>query len=192
MSEKKKTRQEEVNIFLNEYFALLSFIVAILVFILLYSFIISPKLTQTKMVIKSNIGAQEKLFEEQKLRLKELQTIYNVYSKIPVSDLDTFNQVLPNNYVKESLFGELEEITSRSGYILESLDINDQGPTSISATIGAIEGVANISGLDYRNLKKFIQDLEKSSRLIDVQGISYSVEGESLELTFLTYYYKAS
>lgn len=144
------------------------------------------------MVIKSNIGAQEKLFEEQKLRLKELQTIYNVYSKIPVSDLDTFNQVLPNNYVKESLFGELEEITSRSGYILESLDINDQGPTSISATIGAIEGVANISGLDYRNLKKFIQDLEKSSRLIDVQGISYSVEGESLELTFLTYYYKAS
>lgn len=192
MSEKKKTRQEEVNIFLNKYFALLSFIVAILVFILLYSFIISPKLTQTKMVIKSNIGAQEKLFEEQKLRLKELQTIYNVYSKIPVSDLDTFNQVLPNNYVKESLFGELEEITSRSGYILESLDINDQGPTSISATIGAIEGVANISGLDYRNLKKFIQDLEKSSRLIDVQGISYSVEGESLELTFLTYYYKAS
>lgn len=204
MKEKKIQARNDLNIFLNEYFSAIVFAIAIFILIFSFIFFISPKLKITKNAIRDNIAIQQKLYGEQEKKLNELKTIKSVYTQILPADLDKFNQVLPSNYVKESLYGELEEIVAREGFGLTSIEIMSEeqlasknaskkdvvAKNELSPNIGEINFIIGIRAVDYRGLKRVINRLESSSRLFDIQMLEFSEKDSVAELTVATYYYK--
>src|SRR5512138_2197453 len=89
------------NLFLNRYFNILLVALVILVLALAYFFLLRPKFDKTLQAIQDNIASQQRLYLEQQNKLANLRTVAELYKKIPVADLDKFNKVLPDDYVKE-------------------------------------------------------------------------------------------
>lgn len=207
MKDRKLQTKNNINIFLNEYFSAIILIIAVIIFLFSYIFFISPKLKTTKDAIKSNIVVQKQLYAQQENKLNELKLINSVYSKILPSDLEKFNKVLPSDYIKESLYGEMEEIITREGYLLSAVTItgneeekkeeeesqsSEDGELAVKrdSNIGEIIFTLEVGAIDYRGLKKIINNLEASSRLYDVEIVSFSDEELTASFTISTYYYK--
>lgn len=202
MTDKKIQAKNDLNIFLNEYFSAILFVIAIFILLFSFIFLISPKLKATKAAINNNISAQRQLYTQQENKLSELKLINEVYSKILPADLDKFNRVLPSSYAKESLYGEMEEIITREGYSLSGVEITadeeadagrakeEEGRVLLSPNIGKVAFTLEIGGIDYRGLKRIISNLEASSRLFDIESLSFTQEDLGASLTVATYYYK--
>lgn len=205
MKEKKIQHKNDLNIFLNEYFSIIIFIVAILIFAFSYFLLLGPKFKATTIVISDNIAAQKKLYQEQEKRLNELKIIKDVYSEILPADLGKFNQILPTDYVKESLFGELEEIVFNHGFTLGSVtleeDMEDNASPEqalpggeieeyTSPNIGKVRAIIDVSSLDYVGFKRLLKSLESSARLFDIETVGFSQGEGNMQAQIVTYYYK--
>jgi hypothetical protein len=159
---------------------------------------IKPKFDATMSAIQSNIEQQQKLYTDQQKKLANLQIVSDLYKKIPSADLKKFNGVLPDSYIKERLFGELEEIISKNGFILNAVNISQEekklsaaeSMAPRSASIGTIDLQLSISAIDYTGFKNLLRLLENNLRLFDITTVSFSPGGNTANLTLSTYYYK--
>ncbi len=187
--------KNSLNLFLNDYFNIFIVVVVLIVLTVAYFLIIKPKYDLTMAAITVNIEQQQKLYSEQVKKLNNLKTISSLYEKISPADLKKFNGVLPDQYVKESLFGELEEIVSQNGFILTSVSINKEEPTggedgSIkSAKVGSLNMQLAISTIDYSGFKNLLRLIESNLRLFDITNLSFSPAANTANLTLTTYYY---
>jgi hypothetical protein len=195
-----------ISLFLNEYFNVLVIGFIIIIFALAYFLLIGPKFKSTTTVIKENIETQKKLYAEQEKKLKDLKTIKSIYEKISPADLNKFNGVLPDYYIKEQLFGELEEIIVDSGFLIGSVSITSdevieeggEAAPTIGSNAGGIAGErvgkitvsVTIAAIDYSGFKNMLKTFEANSRLFDIENVSFSEAGNSAQLELVTYYYK--
>ncbi len=205
MPDHKLKQRNSFNLFLNEHFNWLVMVGVLFVFIFAYLFFIGPKLEITKSAIKDNIEAQQKLFSEQEKKLRDLKTIQEVYSEILPADLARFDGVLPNQYLKETLFGELEEIIVDRGFLLNSVVLSSDmeapaDPNSIglpemgtpdTSRVGTITANVSIGAIDYNGFKQLLTSLEANSRLFDIENVNFSHESETADFEISTYYYKS-
>lgn len=204
----KPQKNNHLAVFLNEYFNVILFIAALLIFGVAYLLFIGPKFKITTMAIQDNIEAQKRLYVEQEKKLRDLKTIVKIYDEISPSDLTKFDGILPDHYIKEALFGELEEIVIQQGFLIQSViietdeelsDNNNQanlplmGGTAAATSgenVGAVRVIVSLGAIDYNGLKQLLRTIETNSRLFDVQQVSFSDATESAQLELLTYYYK--
>jgi LPS O-antigen subunit length determinant protein (WzzB/FepE family) len=175
--------------------------VMIIILLLSYFFIIKPKYNQTLLAIEVTAQQQQKLYADQQKKLNNLKIISDLYKKISETDLKKFNGVLPDNYVKEKLFGEFEEIINKNGYILNSVTLDAEKASEETAEvtasttpgqsgkIGKINLQLAISAVDYKGFKNLLRLLENNLRLFDVSNVSFSAGGNTTNLTLTTYYY---
>jgi len=194
--------QNTTNIFLNDYFNIIIVLVVIFVLLLAYFAVIRPKYTQTLEAIKINLEQQQRLYNAQQIKLNNLKAIADLYKKIPAADLKKFNSVLPDNYVKERLFGEIEEIITQNGFVLSSVSIVDQeaseaaGGNSGSAlltvpqNIGVINLNLEVTAIDYTGFKNLLRTLENNLRLFDITELSFIPDENAASFVLSTYYYK--
>jgi len=192
-----KKNQNGLNLFLNNYFNIIMVLVVIIVFIVSYIVVIKPKYDATMTAIESNNAQQQQLFDEQQKKLNNLKTISDLYNKIPATDLKKFNGVLPDVYVKEKLFGELDEIITKNGFLLNSIDIakdaaaNPGEPVKeVSPNVGSIKITLSLSAVNYSGFKNLIKLLENNLRLFDITEVSFSPSSNSTTFTLTTYYFK--
>lgn len=187
--------KNSLNLFLNDYFNIFIVVLVIIVLAAVYFLVIKPKYDLTMAAIKVNIEQQQKLYAEQVKKLNNLKTISNLYSKISPADLKKFNGVLPDQYVKESLFGELEEIVTQNGFILSSVTIDKEEAVAAeegsvkSAKVGTLNLHLSISSIDYAGFKNLLRLLETNLRLFDITSLSFSPGANTANLTLTTYYY---
>ena len=205
MELQKRKQKNDLNLFLNDYYNLIVLFVLILILALSYFLFLSPKLKSTTAIMRDGIESQKRLFHEQERKLRDLQTVKRIYDEITPADLSKFNSVLPDAYVKERLFGELEEIIVRQGFILNSISLiggeeklstSAPMPTMVSdsggealVNVGQISISLEVSAIDYAGLKQLLRILETNSRIFDIKSISFSDSG-SAQLEMVTYYYK--
>jgi hypothetical protein len=184
-----------LNLFLNNYFNIIMVFVVIICLIGAYFIVIKPKYDETMAAIQSNLEQQQTLFNNQQKKLSTLKTISDLYNKIPSSDLNKFNGVLPDNYVKEQLFGELGEMITQNGFILNSVEISKNDAAAADTTIvqnpkvGVINVKLALSAVNYQGFKNLLKLMENNLRLFDVTAVSFSPGGNSASLTLSTYYY---
>ena len=196
--------KNSLNLFLNEYFNLLTLLLLIIVFALAYFLFIGPKFELTKTAIRENIEGQKRLYAEQEKKLRDLKTVKSVFDNISPADLKKFNSVLPDKYIKEQLFGELEEIVVRNGYLINSMNVTGDsvidesgnempaaGAPTDNEKIGRITVTVTIGAIDYPGFKNLLKTFEVNSRLFDIDSVSFSQAGNSAQLEFVTYYYKS-
>lgn len=193
------------NLFLKNYF---NFILtgALLVFLLVsYFFVLAPKYNSTITSIKDNINEQQKLYNAQQKKLANFKDIASLYKKINTNDLKKFNSVLSDEYVKESLFGEIEDIVSQNGFVVDKIAlINPEeeagkkalAPGAVAAVsdtpvnLGEIDINLTISSLDYASFKNLVKIFETNLRLLDISQVNFSASSGTADLTLRTYYYK--
>jgi hypothetical protein len=205
-------KNNNINFFLNDYFNIILALVLVLFLLIAYLVFLNPKFQATKAAIQANTEEKRVLYETTQKRLVSLKAIYDVYQKISPADLQKFNSVLPDNYVRERLFGELEEIIGRGGWLVSDINISPLsdtpkeivvipagkggvGPNSASVLgnkkIGTINIQLSISAIDYSGLKNLLNILENNLRLFDITSIEFSSSGNSVTVMITTYYYEA-
>lgn len=197
--------QNALNLFLNSYFSIFVLLVVIIVFVLAYFFWIRPKFIQTLGAIRANIEMQQQLYEAQQKKLISLKAVSELYKKIDKEDLKKFNGVLSENYVKERLFGELEEIVYTNGFLIDSIKLSrpDEGEEEgkgsseeivtlqkLSPNIGQINVNISISTIDYPGFKNLVKIMENNLRLFDIIKLDFSPSEGMANFTLATYYYK--
>lgn len=205
MVTKDNRNKNSVNLFLNSYFNIIIVFIVIIVLAVSYFVVIKPKYDKAMMSIKLNIEQQQKLYADQQKKLKSLQLIAELYKKIPAADIKKFNGVLPDNYIKERLFGELEEIISQNGFILNSVAIKEdeekksgaagnnvaaEAAAGTLAKVGTINLELSISAINYTGFKNLLRLLENNLRLFDITAVSFSPGGNAATITLATYYYQ--
>mgnify|MGYP000985493738 CR=1 FL=1 len=197
MLTRDQKNQNSLNLFLNNYFNLILVFVLALVLLGAYLAFIKPKYQETKLLIQNNLEQQQRLYTEQVKKLNSLKVISDLYEKIPIADLDKFNEVLPDDYVKEALFGELEEIITQNGFVVNSISLSDSGlsieneeEANSKEKVGSLSINLSLSAINYNNLKNLLRLLESNLRLFDVTEINFDPGGNGVELILSTYYYK--
>jgi hypothetical protein len=196
-------KKNRTNIFLNRYFNLSVVIFTSFLLLMSYLLLLKPKVDETKIAISENIISHEKLLQAEKDKLSGLQAAIASYGEVNQVDLDRVNAILPNDYDKEALYGEIEEIVKQNGFVPTSIALFKEGEETkdnntqtnqvpinkVSDNIGLIKATVTISSIDYAGLKNLLTVFENNLRLIDVQHVSLS-DGNVATLEFLTYYYK--
>jgi len=206
MTNNNLAKKNSINTFLNKYFNL--FVVVFVSFLLFFSYILilQPKVTETATAISENISSHQRLLTAEKTKLKNLKEAVAIYDNIDKVDLERVNRILPNDYNKELLFGELEELITRNGFIPTSIILNKEDGTTHSDTpapvdqndqtikdsskIGLINISLNIASVDYAGLKNLLEVLESNLRILDVKKVSLDGGGHAGTLELTTYYYK--
>ncbi|MHB8903573.1 MAG: hypothetical protein ACYC40_00505 [Patescibacteria group bacterium] len=188
------------NIFLNSYFNLILAIALILFLIISYFFILAPKYRSTIAAIRDSITEQQKLYNAQQKKLANFKDIAALYKKINPADLKKFNNVLSDTYVKESLFGEIEDIVNQNGFLVDQISVSfpdkkekDQplkAATTTPSNLGEIDINLFVSALDYAGFKNLVKIFETNLRLLDISQVNFSASNGAADLTLRTYYYK--
>jgi len=205
MDNNNLVKKNYVNNLLNTYFNL--FVVIFISFALLitYFLLLKPKVDETTNAISENISSHEKVLQAEKTKLANLQDAVLAYQNINPVDLTRVNSILPDDYAKESLYGEIEEIIIQNGFIPTLISLNKEGESAgimasttdtsvkvgtakISDKIGVIGVTVNITSIDYAGMKNLLNVLESNLRMLDVQQVSLTGGGATLKL--YTYYYK--
>jgi len=198
--------QNSLNIFLNQYFNILILFVIVIALVFSYLIVLKPKFDQTLGAIKENILNQQKLYAEQTKKLADLKLISEVYGKISPEDLQKFNGALPDKYVQERLYGELEEMISANGFIVDAIKLTSEeekaSPTKDddpfaglplkSNKIGLVPVEISVSAIDYIGLKNLLRLIENNLRLFDIVDVDFSNAENKLSLKLVTYYYKSN
>jgi len=200
-------KKNSLNTFLNKYFNL--FVVIFVSFLLFigYLLILQPKVSSASAAISENISSHQKLLQAEKIKLANLKEAIKDYDNIDTVDLDRVNRILPNEYDKELLYGEIEELITKNGFTPISITLTKEGEagatgqsapsdassneatTTESSKIGVINISLNIASVDYAGLKNLLAILESNLRLLDVKKLSLD-GGHSGGLELSTYYYK--
>jgi hypothetical protein len=202
MTDNKIAQQNSINNFLNTYFNL--FVVVFVSFLLVMSYflVLKPKVDATTMAISDNISQQQRIYQAEQSKLLSLKSTIDSYKKIDPVDSERINSILPNDYNKEKLFGELEEIIVKNGYEPNSITLTKEGEvTKVAAAgtnnvtlakasdkIGIINVSLSIGSIDYANLKNFLGVLENNLRIFDITNVSLGERSATLQM--VTYYYK--
>lgn len=200
------SKKNYINNLLNSYFNLFVVIFVSFLLFISYSLLLKPKVDATTNAISENISSHEKLLQAEKNKLASLQEAVLSYNNIDPVDLARVNGILPTEYDKEALYGEVEEIIKQNGFVPTSISLNKEGETKdpnasasassaktetakVSPKIGTITISLSIAAIDYAGMKNLLSILESNLRILDVKSLSLS-NGGSATLDLITYYYK--
>lgn len=118
-----------------------------------------------------------RITELRKARDDLLQT----YNAIPQTDIERIKKSLPDTISAGSLIVEMSNLTRANGLLLRSIDVlpggEERGVIRAARPYESIDLSLKVSG-PYRSFRSFLENLEKSLRLVDVTAISF-VAGES-------------
>lgn len=164
----------------------------------LFYWYIDPTYTHIKELQKQQATlnqALDRALELQQVR-DQLLSRYNTFSQ---SDLDRVNKLLPDHVDNVRLILDMDGIASRYGMRIKNVSIDDprkqQSQNAIGSSDAAFESLAlsfTVSG-EYATFRQFLGDIERSLRLVDVEGVSFTSAETGLydyAVTIRTYWLK--
>ncbi|MFH1822197.1 MAG: hypothetical protein ABH830_00680 [Patescibacteria group bacterium] len=208
--EKSKTAENEIKrkvvYFLFLYFKWLVILIAGFILILGIIFFIIPKYNEIREFVRENEGKNISDLHEATNYLEKLNDLITVYQKIDPVDIENIKLMLPEEYIKEDLFTELESVITKNGLLVKSIVIsepeeetinNNQGRKinesqttrpSLPKDIKKIKINLTVVGTNYFSFKNLLKALEKNLKIIDITNLEFSPEGETISLELETYY----
>ncbi len=131
-------------------------------------------------------------YEKAVAKVEELiarkQQLTNEYSAISADNLAKVERILPDNVDNIRLIIDINAVAQRNALSLSAFSIGETSPgrslPSVAAVgestdpVGSVTLGFKLSG-SYDQLLKFIKDLEKSERLVDVQNLDFQVNAVS-------------
>ncbi len=168
-------------------------------------------------------GGELKGLKQYSKELQELQLTFDSYKKTQAQNLEKLSQILPTGAAVPNLMAQLEAVAQASGFNITSFSategliarglkseetgveissglasLKEQKETAslpqLDESIHVLNIVLMVSGGDYLEFKKLLNNLEKHIRLLDINSISFSSEGgkATYNLSLRAYYYEST
>ncbi|MFA4834339.1 MAG: hypothetical protein WC619_05925 [Patescibacteria group bacterium] len=198
---------QKINVLLTRYFKWLVVLFVLVVFILGYFLLLKPKYEEIAKLTSDGQSSKEQEYLERRGYLESLKNLVAVFQSVKLSDQEKIDYILRKKDVPEELFSQVEAIVKKNGLLLKSLKIEPIEPESKSSSqkvkrgeekaavslppeIGKTKATLEIMGVDYFGLKSLLTSIENNLMLMDVVNVDFVPEGNSVQLTFYTYYLK--
>jgi Tfp pilus assembly protein PilO len=147
------------------------------------------------------LAAQASSYDDALNKSQELRSVRDQLlsrrNTFSTSDVQKLQEILPDNVDKIRLIIDVNNIASRHGLALSSVQIGSigSGQTALAAgaaggPVGSVE-VGFAVTTSYDGMLSFLEDLEHSLRLIDVEKLSFTVgqsDSDSYSFTIRTYW----
>ena len=151
---------------------------------LLYVFTL-PQYSQVKVLMATQ--------QEYKDLLDNISTIAETrdrllvdYEKIPKVELDRLAKILPENVDTVHLAQEVDSIAARYGIAVKNIRIDKEAAQNAANVVLPDSGrsyekaIVSFSFItNYQNFRRFLEDLERSLRVMDVRDLSFQAGGET-------------
>lgn len=176
---------------------------ACLIFLALgYFLLLGPKIARARNIRNVTLAQEKQRQAELTAKLSYLIRLARKKEEMGSEQIERINNMLPSDPNLAALFTTLEGLARDSGAIVESISINvpqpakpGRGQTAATAAAkGLPEGVKSVdltvkvTAEDYRQLKVFLANAERASRLLDAVALNYSPAGSTYTLTLRTYF----
>ncbi len=204
MAKQENNSKELIYDIFTKYFTFIILLVVILTLTFFYFFLINPKLETATEEIQQDINFQQNISNMERQKLMQMQESLDYYRQINSDDIEFLESVIPSSYPKEKLFGEIEDIVLKNGYILTNLSLEEveESPEEEieeeqvekdpkEENLQTISISLEVSGLDYNGMKRFLATLENQLPLMDIVSLEFSPDEETLSLNIYTYYFKS-
>lgn len=202
----KKNNTYDFEVILNQNFNIVIILIVLVFLALSYFLVIKPRFDATLVRIKDSIYQQQQFYNTQQQRLADLKASVALFQSLDENSLEKIRFVLPNEYAKERLFGELEDIISQQGVLvnrisLRKLDDSEEGQ-SLGALaerfnnipnpsrVGVIEAEISLGAIDYPALTNLLPLLEAHLQLLDITSLDFVPDEKAVNLSLFTYYFK--
>lgn len=205
-------KQGANNLLIN-YFNYLTWLLAVIVFIIGSLLVIYPqykKITANREETKKKLVSE---YESKYSRLNQISVLQKAYLEISEEDRKKIQEMIPADDKATNLIPEIESIISRNGAVLNSIKIEPvEAGAPANAAPGAAAGektAASLAGIfsgalpagvklikieisfdsvSYQVLKNILKSLENNLRLFDIANISYTPQSSSAALIIYSYY----
>lgn len=156
----------------------------ILSFGLFYTFT-RPYYQSTRELVATAEGYEEVLDNIANI-IEERDRLLINYNSLPKAEIDRVSKVLPANVDTVRMALDLDNIASRYGIAIKDVAIDTsaerntneivlpEGQKPYEKTLVSVSFISN-----YQNFRKFLEDLEKSLRIMDVKSIRFQSGSES-------------
>jgi hypothetical protein len=202
-AEGRNSRSRQFNKFLENYFKVIVIGIAAVIFIFGFFVLLLPKYEQTVKYVDVFNKQQSLDVSDLQSQLKKTQQLIASYDNISQEDVAKIAAIAPAVQNKEELFSELNYLVSTNQLILQSISLSsasgyqDQGllpitgaNTAVASSIQTVSITLSLAGVNYTALKNFLSVLENNLRLMDVTHLTFSPQGESVQMSINTYYSK--
>ncbi len=180
---------------MNKSSALILVLIAIGIF---YTFI-SPQYGDAQM-LEAEAAKYRDLIANVSRITESRDNLSNSFESIPASEKMRLLKVLPDNVDAVGLARDLDTIASKYGIAIRTVTVEDEPSNNAGRIVipndalpyeKAYVSFSFVS--DYANFMKFLADLEKSLRIMDVQEVSFQTAESGLyehKITVETYWLK--
>ncbi len=159
-------------------------IILIIVAIGLFFVVIDPVYKQVQLLQETKRENDIMIVKAKELREKRTQ-LMDKYNSISMEQRDKLNRVLPETIDNIRLIADIDKIADNSAIALSSFtlggDVNQESDSRVVDRTGREYGVIELGfsfSTDYENMKKFLEKLENSLRLVDIRKISVNAGSE--------------
>jgi len=209
---------KRINDLLLNYFNWVILIIVLTILVVGFLIIIKPKYELVVRDVELVRRDKEGEYLIQQSYLNKLNDLQYIYQSIKSEDKRKIDIILPEKVEVEKFFSRMETMVLKKGLILTSLQIDSEELGSrdnkvasksknkednkkasgddkaeaidLSQEVGKIKITMNIIGTDYDGLKNLLHTIESNLRLMDIENISWSPDGNSTSLELVTYYMK--
>lgn len=173
----------------NRYFRWLLTLVIVIAILVAYMTVIDTQITKVRDVARNSLTAKEQTLAALKEIKTDVDAVVQDYGALverKKSELDLLNNMLPSVSKYGDIYTIVDQVTTRSGLTLSNITLAFEGageselhsgaaagPPNISATAKKMTLHVSVDGGNYDTLKKYLENLERSIPLFDVQSLSF-------------------
>lgn len=212
--------KNKINSFLNNNFQYFSFLMLFFVFWFSFNYILLPKYEKVVMTSNEVLETKKKMFIDEYRELVSYKRNIEVFEGISQDDIDKINKMIPGNIPKDDIFMEFAYFLMKNNFNIKSLKVSDpldalstsqpgsrrtmvapgsnleidsrltQITYSLPSNIGSWLIKAEISGVNYVDLKYLLDIIENNLKITDVIYLDFDPVSKTVKFDALTYYFK--
>lgn len=210
-SDNKNYTKRALYLLFSKYLKLFIFAFLLLIFLISFVFIISPKYTKMKNTanaLKEEKGSQIDSLDQYLSRLMAFNRSQNSIRE-SASNIDSLDKILPEKDNSEDLIIVIDSIIKNRKLSLTSISVGEDtaqgkkqntrvktgGPAKddniFPEKVKKINFDLSIEGVDYDSMKSLVSDFEKSLRFFDISDINFTDGQSNMTIKLSAYYFQS-
>lgn len=152
-----------------------------------YAFLFMPKLGRTVAGGDLDLKPYQDRIAEAAAYQTQLKGYQTAFASVNAERRARVQDVVPDSLDGESLYVLLDTITQAHGGVLASIETSPDTKRITDSGRRAVRATASIRNADYQSIKLILTDLERASRVIDVQSVVFTAGTKTYGIVFRAY-----
>lgn len=212
--------KNKINSFLNNNFQYFSFLMLFFVFWFSFNFILLPKYEKVVITSNEVLETKKEMFITEYRELVSYKRNIEVFESISQEDIDKINKMVPGSTPKDDIFMEFAYFLMKNNFNIKALKVSDplelssasqpgsrrtmvasgnnleidsrltQIAYSLPSNIGSWLVRAEVSNVNYVDLKYLIDIIENNLKITDIVYLDFDPESKTVKFDALIYYFK--